>query len=44
LQLAGEYDAWFTMARALCLAQPEVDAAALGAVFGGNARAFYQLH
>jgi L-fuconolactonase len=43
LHLAGDYDAWFAMAQRLCSGRPEVDAAALDAVFGGNACRFYQL-
>jgi L-fuconolactonase len=44
LELASDYAAWLAMARALCEAQPGIDAAALAAIFGGNARRFYRLH
>ena len=43
VRLTGAYDTWFAMAYRLCSAQPGVDAAALDAVFGGNARRFYSL-
>jgi L-fuconolactonase len=43
LRLAADYEAWFAMARSLCLAQPGADAAAMAAVFGANARRFYRL-
>jgi L-fuconolactonase len=43
LNLAGNYEAWFSMAQRLCSAQPGVDADALDAIFGGNARRFYRL-
>jgi len=43
LNLAGNYEAWFSMAQRLCSAQPDVDADALDAIFGGNARRFYRL-
>ena len=43
LRLAADYEAWFAMAWRLCSAQPGVDAPALDAVFGGNARRFYGL-
>jgi L-fuconolactonase len=43
LRLATDYDAWFTMARSLCAAQPGVNPDDLDAVFGGNAARFYRL-
>ena len=43
LNLAGDYTLWFEMAQRLCSAQPDVDAHALDAIFGGNARRFYNL-
>jgi L-fuconolactonase len=43
LNLAGDYADWFAMAQRLCRARPGFDAAALNAVFGGNARRFYKL-
>jgi L-fuconolactonase len=42
LRLAGSYDAWLAMAQRLCTAQG-ADGAAMGAIFGGNARRFYRL-
>ncbi|MEP6876102.1 MAG: amidohydrolase family protein [Burkholderiales bacterium] len=44
LKLAGEYADWFAMAQRLCSARLGFDAAALNAVFGGNACRFYKLH
>lgn len=43
LRLTQDYAEWFVMAQRLCMVQPGVNADALTAVFGGNARRFYRL-
>ncbi len=43
LRLAAGYDDWLAMARGLCESHADVDAAAMAAIFGGNARRFYRL-
>jgi L-fuconolactonase len=43
LRLAADYDGWLAMARGLCESNDGVDAAAMAAIFGGNARRFYRL-
>ena len=41
LELAADYDAWFAMATRLC--RSRTDAAGMAAIFGANARRFYNL-